>query len=174
MSSDARKIVFGIVLVFGLILAYTLEVPHLQNTLAFRKLLLTALLLGILIGGGVAYFLGRNRQEILERFQLFIGMLMFGVLLMPLLLSWSNRHLTYQDPQIETLEILRIETYTTSRFGRTKDLENTKDGYRVFVLRQGEVLRLQAPQIPFPDKNKGDLVSIKICRGFWGFEFVDW
>jgi len=174
MSKDVLKIIAGAFLIFGFIFAYTQEVPKLQNTLDFRSLMLSAVLIGALLGLAIGYFLGRERREILERFQMALGLLVFTILLMPLLVSWTNRAFAYQTPQTEQLELLRVEQYAGSRFGRQAELRSAPDGYRIFVLREGQILRLQYPRMPFPNKEKGDLVPITVSKGLWGFEFVDW
>ena len=61
--ADTWKIIASATGIFGLIAAYTLEVPHLQNNLELNRLLWTALIAGILVGGGLGYGLGRHRSE---------------------------------------------------------------------------------------------------------------
>ena len=173
--ADTWKIIASATGIFGLIAAYTLEVPHLQNNLELNRLLWTALITGILVGGGLGYGLGRHRSELLERWQLFLGLTVLCILFMPLLLSWTNRHLAFQQPRTEHLELLRIEAYTGSRFGLQEELSTAApDGYRIFVLRDTRILRLQYAHYPFPGKVAGDDVPITISRGLWGFEFVAW
>ncbi len=107
--SDTWKIVLGAGAIFGLILAYTLEVPQMQNNLQLNRLLWTSLVVGILVGSSLGYWLGRHRKELLERWQLFMGLIVLFILFMPLLLSLSNRLFTFQAPRTEHLELLRVE-----------------------------------------------------------------
>ena len=174
MRSDILKVLLGAVLIIAVIVAYTFEVAHFQNTLDFKKLLLVGLVTGAIIGLTIGFLLARGRSILLEKFQLVMGVFVLSLLLAPLLVSSSNRWFS-PAPKTEHLELLRVETYAGSRFGTLEALQENPDGYRIFLLRDsGEVIRLQSKEIPFPGKEKGDQVEVPISRGLWGIEFVNW
>lgn len=174
MRSDASKIILGALLVFGIVFLYTREVPFLQNTLDFKRLFLSAIGFGILVGTLLGYFFAKKRKDLLEQFQIFLASIFLSILLMPLLLSMSNRSLDFNTPIAETMELLRVESYAGSRFGRLAETKEHPDGYRIYLLREETVIRLQKKQAPFSAQQKGEEVVIPISQGLFGFEHVNW
>ncbi len=174
MRSDASKIIIGVLLVFGVIYLYVLEFPFFQNTLNISRLLLSSLLTGAILGSILGFQFGKKSSELLERTQIFIAGLLLTTLIMPLLISVYNRKFTSQPPQIERLEFLRQETFAGSRFGNLAELKEKPDGFRIYLLRNGEVLRLQKKEAPFQGKKQGEKVDIPVYRGPLGIEYIVW
>jgi len=174
MRSDASKIIIGALLVFGLIYLYVLEFPFFQNTLNIGRLVLFSLLTGGILGGFLGFQFGKKSKELLERTQIFVASLILTTLIMPLLLSICNRKLNTKPPRVEKLEFLRQETFAGSRFGNLAELKEKPDGFRIYLLRNGEVLRLQKKEAPFTGKNKGEKINLPISRGTLGIEYVVW
>ena len=174
MRSDAMKITFGALLVFGVVFLYTREVPFLQNTLDFKSLFITATAAALLLGIVLGYFFSKDRSSVLERFQIFLAAIFLSILLMPLLLSLSNRALDFNDPVSQEVELLRVESFSGSRFGRLEETKEQSDGYRIYLLNDGEVMRLQSKTPLFADREKGDFIKVPIQRGLWGFRYVNW
>lgn len=173
MQSDATKVIAGALLIFGLIFLYTKEITFFQNTLNLSRLLVSAVLGGLVFGAVLGWFLGKERKERIEQFQLFLGVTVVSVLLMPLLLSRINRQVSTKTTT-EEMQLIRMETFAGSRFGNLAELKENPDGFRAFLNRNGTIIRLQKEDPPFPEDKVGKQVSVPVTRGILGFELVNW
>ncbi len=168
--NNIKKIVAGAIGFFILISLYVNEFSWFANTFDRNKLIFIGLFLGLLAGLGVAYKLMREDQEIIEKFQLTIGMMVIGAMLMPLIFSMTNRLGAFSSPMEESVEFVKNDAFNESRFGKIP--QENPDGYYAFVVRKGTVIRLTTKTPIYQENQKGDRVLLPIKKGLWGFEIA--
>ena len=171
LKSDYAKIAGGIFLFISTIILYSLEFTYFNNMFEVRPLLITALMLGIFIGTLLGDRFKKFAKSPLETFQIYTVLMMLSLLMMPLLISLTNRLFSFSSPRMEKVEFVKSEIFMESRFGK---LPNQKpDGYFSFFIYNGAVHRIKTKINPFSDVEEGDIISIPICKGIWQYEWVD-
>jgi len=169
-KNNIQKIVAGAVVFFIIIFLYANEFSWYANTFNRNKMMIIGVLLGLLAGAGIAYKFQFENQEIIEKIQLFIGAMVIGAILMPLVFSLTNRLLSFRGAQEESVEFVKNEAFNESRFGKIP--QENYDGYYTFIVRKGAVIRLTTKTPIYEEAQKGDQVLLPIKRGIWGFEIA--
>lgn len=169
-KNNIQKIVAGAVGFFIMIFLYANEFSWYANTFGRNRMIMIALLMGGLAGLGVAHKLQRENQEVIEKFQLYIGLMVVGAVLMPLCFSLTNRVLSFQKVTEESVEFVKSEGFNESRFGRIP--QEQPDGYFAFVIRDDAVIRLTTRTPIYQEAQRGDRVLLPIKKGLWGFEIA--
>jgi hypothetical protein len=160
-------------LFIGLVVMLTLEIKHFSNTFGVKQMLLISIVVGLLLGFGLwSYFVHKNPDmELLTKFQLCLALLFGGSLLMPPLTSFTNRTLSFAEPQQVPVIFYKSEGYYANRYGI---LPHAKpDGYYVFFVKDDQLERIKVRENLFPDAVEGAEVLLPVNQGAWGFDFVD-
>ena len=97
-KSEHAKGIFGTFLIIVIIGGYTFEIPHFSNTFGIKSLILYALGLGFVSGLLGGWFLSKKTKNSLEKFQIIIGAVFIGLVVMPLSVSYT--HLTLPTKRI--------------------------------------------------------------------------
>ena len=169
-KNNIQKIVAGLVVFFILIFLYVNEFSWYANTFGRNKMILIGLFLGLMVGLAVGFKLMKENQEIIEKFQLAIGMMVLGGMLMPLVFSMTNRLGAFGSPVEESVEFVKNEAFNESRFGNIP--QENPDGFYSFVIRKGAIIRLTTTTPIYEETLKGDRVVLPIKKGLWGFEIA--
>ena len=169
-KNNIQKIVAGAVGFFILIFLYANEFSWYGNTFDRNQLILVGLLLGLIVGIGIAYKLQRENQEIIERFQLYIGIMVVSAVLMPLVFSMTNRILSFRGVTEESVEFVETEAFNESRFGLIP--QEKPDGYYAILVRKGKVVRITSKEPMYENAVKGQRVILPVKKGLWGFEIA--
>jgi len=164
------KIILGILGFFVMIVLYTNEFSWYNNTFDRNSLIVTALILGILVGLGIGYRLQKPERETIDTFQTYIAAIVIAAILMPLLLSLTNRVLSFRGIMEEPVEFVKNEGYNANRFGKIP--QENPDGYYTFVIRKGAVVRLHTKQPIYQSATKGTIVSLPIKKGLLGYDIA--
>jgi len=169
-KNNIQKIVIGAVGFFIIIFLYANEFSWYANTFDRNRMIVMGLVLGMIAGAVVGRRFQQEDQEIIETFQIYIGSIVVGAVLMPLFFSLSNRILSFSGVHDESVEFVKSEGFNESRFGRIP--QENPDGYYAFVIRKGAVLRLTTKKPIYQKAHKGDKVTLPIRKGIWGFEIA--
>ena len=169
-KNNVKRIIAGLVVFFVIISLYVNEFSWFANTFDRNKLILIGVFIGLIVGLAIAYKLMRANQELIEKFQLSIGMMVLGAMLMPLIFSMTNRLFAFSNPTEESVEFVKNEAFNESRFGKIP--QENPDGYYTFVVRKGTVIRLSTKKPIYQENQKGDQVILPIKKGLWGFEIA--
>ncbi len=169
-KNNVKKIAAGAVSFFIFILLYVNEFSWYANTFNRNKLIIMGVIIGLMAGLAVGYKLQHKSQEIIGKFQICLGMMMIGAIVIPLIFSMSNRLLSFSGIQEESVEFVKSEGFNESRFGRIP--QENPDGYYAFVVRNGVVLRLTTKTPIYQEAHKGDQVPLPVKKGLWGFEIA--
>jgi hypothetical protein len=96
----------------------------------------------------------------------------FSLLVIPLLLSWSNRMLS--PPATPTNITIESELARFGdRFGNVKNKTTTPTTYVLFFVLDQELYRVSAKEAFFPGAEAGDQVLLNIVKGRWGYRWID-
>ncbi len=166
-------ILFSLLALLGTIVLYVLELKWFQNYFEAKKLVVGALLVGAAIGVLLGYLLRNKAKEQVEKMQLWVTCLIIPVLMMPLFASLTNRLFAEQSTPTK-VEFWEEKAYFQSRFGQIKGERMEPSGYYVFIITNGEMVRLENGKPVFPNAQKGDTVKVPIRQGLLGFDFIDW
>ena len=159
-------------LIFIVIILYSIEFNYLSNTFNAAKLLLVAFVIGSIAGiyaGSRLKVYGKNSEE---KVAYFVIPLLGSILIAPLLVSMTNRLLSFHPVEKETVEFVASQGFGMKRFGVRKDDLMEADGYHLWFLRDGDVVRIKSENQLFAGNVKGDLIQIPVQKGLLGFSFV--
>lgn len=164
------KIVLGIIGFFVIIVLYANELSWYNNTFDRNSLIITALILGVLIGLAIGYRLQKPERETIATFQIYMAAIVLSALLMPFVLSLSNRVLSFRGITEEPVEFVRNEAYNANRFGKIP--QENPDGYYSFVIRKGTVVRLHTEQPVYENATRGTTVVLPVKKGLLGYDIA--
>ncbi len=159
-------------LLLGLIVLYALEFRYFNLLLSPGKLVLWSLILGLLLGILAGIFFSRQVSGKLERAQIIIFISVLTAIFMPLFASLANRWLAYQPLRLESVELEREEPFFADRFGLIEGEQPEPTGYLLFFYRKGRLHRLRYDEAHFPGRQRGELISLPLRRGFLGFDLA--
>ncbi len=175
MSLKTRLLIFFAVLaLLGVVVLYVLEFQWFQNYLDLRPMLLGSLVVGILLGIFLGFRFQKSSDDLAEIMQIWSACVILPLFLMPLFASLANRLFAKQAIEQIQVEFWEEKAYIQSRYGILKGEKLDKTGYFVFVVKDGEILRLQSKTPRFPNAKKGDKVNLPLRKGLFGTDFVDW
>ncbi len=174
MSSPLRLVLL-VLLFFGAVALYALELSFFNLYLDRMGLLLTGLGLGLALGIALALVAGPRLggSSPMARTQISIGLIVLSLLLLPLLLSLSNRLLSFEPAREVEVELLAQEPRYGSRFGVIKGELVEPSSYLTFFHLQDRLFRISTPELLFPDAVPGDRVYLPVRDGLWGFAYID-
>ena len=172
MNQDHLKAAVAAFCLFGSIVLYVFEFPHYHNMFGIKSFLITAALVGLIIGLAVSNRLSRGVKDDYDRMRIHVGITILMIVLMPLFMSWLNRFLVFRGPQQEQVEFVQQDGYNASRFGDYVGKNTEADGVYTYIIRKGELKRLKSKGPIFPTAQKGDKVLINVLKGALGWEVV--
>lgn len=169
----AGRIALFIILFFGFVVLYGLEVTYLGYYLERNRLLLTGLGLGLSAGILLAYLWVRRKQqmELYDRIRYSLAIGFAAILLFPLLLSLTNRWLSH-DMHTVSVEFVGESPRHGSRFGVLEGEAVEPTQYFTFFQLDNRMYRISSSHSLFPAAREGERVSLKVRDGFWGFDYV--
>lgn len=174
MSLKTKLSIFlSLLVLLGVIVLYVLEFQWFQNYFGAKRLVLGALAAGLVVGLVLGFLLRKKADEQVEKMQLWAACITLPIMVMPLLVSLTNR-LFAQQPVPTKVEFWEEKAYTMNRFGQLKGQRPEASGYYVFVVKDGKMVRLESDQPVFPAAQQGDTVELPLRKGLFGVEFVAW
>ena len=168
--TQAWKIALIAIAVITIPVFYTLEVNPLNRTLHAGRMMAISLIIGLAIGILLGYYFQKTATEIVERIRTYAVCIMLSALVLPLLVSLSNRLLSFQAVENIPIEFVEESPRYSSRFGAYEAAQ--ADSYVTFFYKAEQLHRIQTPQSIFPNAQRGDQGKLPIKKGLWGFEIV--
>ncbi len=168
--TQAWKIALIAIVVITIPVLYTLEVNPLNRTLHADRMMAISLVIGLAIGILLGYYFQKAATEIVGRIRTYAVCIMLSVLVLPLLVSLSNRLLSFQAVENIPIEFIEESPRYSSRFGAYEAAQ--ADSYVTFFYKAEQLHRIQTPQSIFPNAQRGDQMNLPIKKGLWGFEIV--
>jgi hypothetical protein len=168
----------GGLLLLGLVVAYTQELPVMMNYLQVGAFWQTGLLIGfgLSVVSLVLLFFRPNVQSlpVVEKLQLSSTVLFIGLLLCPLFLSWTNRWgISAKQAQTVTVIFESEQARFTSRFGSPEGTAKKANQFLLFFFQNGQLRRVNGKRPFFPGAQSGDPIELEINDGRWGFQWLE-
>lgn len=152
---------------FALPICYTFEINYFNLTLHAAKLVVIAIIIGAIVGILLGYRLQKNVTDVVGKMRVYAVCIIGAVLLMPLLLSWSNRFLSFHAVQQVPVEFVEESPRYSSRFGVSAGGRAQADSYITFFYKDQDLLNIHTTNPLFPDATRGDTVILPIKKGLW-------
>lgn len=173
MNLKTRLVIFFSVLaLFGIVILYVLEFQWFQNSFGVQRLVIGALGAGLFVGVILGFVFQKRGDDLVEKMQIWTACIIVPVLLMPLLASQTNR-LFAEQAKPTKVQFWDEKAYTLNRYGVLKGDKIDTVGYFIFVVKDGEMVRLEHETPVFETAKKGDTVEISVRKGLFGIEFVE-
>ena len=165
-------IFFSVIALFGVIVLYVLEFQWFQNSFEVQRLVTGAVTVGLFVGVLFGLVFQKKGNALVEKMQIGTACLIVPVLLIPLLASLTNGLFATQAVPTE-VQFWEEKAYTLNRYGMLKGDKVDTVGYFIFVIKDGEMMRLENETPVFPTAKQGDTVKISTRKGLWDIEFVE-
>lgn len=166
------KVTIGVVVFFGAITGYVLEIPHLGTYLDLGSLIKTGVIGGAVVGGVYGYILQKSGSDQDNRFSIFAGVLVFGIVLGPLVLSLLNRNIT-SDSRTEEFELLSIKPVMDSRFGVIEGEEFDPNAHMIQFSNGEETYQIKVQVAPEQLKDIEESILLKVASGGLGYRYIE-
>lgn len=165
-------IIIGILI---LILLFVFEIKYFHNTFNVGSLVIRAILLGGLFGGGMGYYFMKDKpnMELLDKFKIWVGSFLLSMLFFPLFASVTNHAFSFNSIREEPVELVSVRAFYSSRYGQLQGEQMDVSGYYIFVIKDEEVKRLKTKTNPFENVDEKVQVLLRLKKGFWGYDFVE-
>ncbi|MEM9823991.1 MAG: hypothetical protein AAF985_23100 [Bacteroidota bacterium] len=169
LRSDYFKALLAATLLFLVITLYAIEIQYFNNTLQVKKMILPSLAIGGLGGLALSFRLQSFAEKSLEKFQIFMVVTLLSVAVMPLMVSLSNRLLSFGETSYAEAEFVQSTPFVSSRFGYLPGQE--VDGYHTFLIIENQLERMTSQGHPYPNTEEGSKVLAPVKKGLWGFTY---
>lgn len=166
------KVAFAFLIIIGSIVLYVFEFRQFDLILEMKRLLLYALVVGLVIGIWVSRKLSAGEQEAFERMRIYMITVLVVLIFSPLYISLLNRWLDFREPEYREASFEKADAYISENYGVLKGEDPEIAGYKLTLVLDQEVLQLKAKQNPFPNNKTGDKVLLPIKRGLFGISYV--
>jgi len=169
-----RILLFGLVgmgLFLGFIFLFSLELAQIRHTLNNMHLLLWMALAGFFIGAGLALWINTRVKDSYDRFRIGTASIILSMLLTPMIGHLINRTFTSSVEKV-TAEFIDVEPYISEPMGVLEGEEVQIDGYYVFLVHEGALIRVEHPTNPYPNATKGQMVDLPLRTGLFGYQIV--
>ncbi len=179
MSLKSKLLIFLAVLgIFGAIVLYVQEFQWFQNYLNPSKMVWGSLLLGLAVGVVLGYRFQKNGEELVDRIQIWTVCIIVAILPMPLLASLTNRLFAEQNAHETKVEFWEEKAHLIGRsptiYGFIEGNKKNEMGYFIFVIIDGELVRVKSKTPRFANAVQGDTVVVPIRKGLFNVDFVEW
>ena len=166
------KLIAVFIAFFLFVVLYAVEVSHISRYLHFKRFWLVALGVGLLVGV-VSILLTRKKvpQKGLERTQIRIAIVSVSIVLLPLLMSLSNRLLSFRTADAIQVEYVSEEGRYGGR-GLIEGQQYEPTFYHLFFYWENRLYRIAYAESHFGGTAKGEMIGLPRKKGLWGFDWV--
>ena len=161
--------------IIALVVFLFMEYRFFNLTLDLKKLIITGIILGGLIGALIAYILRKKLADSsLATFQLFLFFMAGGCIFGPFATHLTNRVLPQEGTHLRQFEFFEVQTNLD---GLNLDPQKKKEAITdrdLIIVRNRALYSIEIFDDRFDNVNRGDLIQLKLKKGFCGYEFVIW
>ena len=156
----------------GSIFLYVREFDVLSNTIEVGRLFVLAILLAVLLAGGILYWLrdrlsprGKHWPEIIS---ISVAVLVFS----PLFISWLNRAGGHDEYQ--SFEFVSEQPFTVAGYGFLLGEKIRVNSFRLHV-REGRTMHRfkYKSQAYYPITKTGETILLPMRKGLFGIRFLE-
>jgi len=179
MSMKSKLLIFlGVLSIVGLIVLYVNELGWFHNYFYPKNMVLGSLFVGLVIGLALGFRFQKLGEELVDKAQIWTVCVILALLPMPLLASLANRLFAERHTYEVKVEFWDEKEHLIGRsptiYGFLEGEKKAELGFFIFVIMDGEMIRLKSRTPKFSHLSKGDTVSIPLRKGLFGVAYVDW
>ena len=154
------------------IVFYVIEFDYIGNTIGFGDLMLKSLAVSFVVGIYLGWRFQNKGKEQVDRIRIWSACLLLPFFFAPWLGSLTNRLLPRNAVTYHSFEFLDEVPYASSAYGFLQGETIEEDGCYLFIFYQGEIHRLKRIKCKFYNKQNGDIITLPVKKGLWGYEVV--
>ncbi|MBI1223784.1 MAG: hypothetical protein GC192_00990 [Bacteroidetes bacterium] len=179
MSMKFKLLVFfAVIAIFGVIALYVHEFQWFQNYIKPQKMVLGSLLVGLAVGIMLAFRFQKKEKDLVDKIQIWTVCIVTSILPMPLLASLANRFFAEQKPHETPVEFWEEKAHLVGRsptiYGFIEGNKKTEMGYFIFVIIDGELVRVKSKTPRFSNSVQGDTIVVPIKKGLFNVDYIEW
>ncbi len=163
-------VILGVFLFFGTIFLFVTEIDNFPLTIHLNFFLILFGVLGLLLAIALSIHYGKGTKGI-ERTKLTLLFLIFITLIVPVWAHFINRTIVIRSQQE------KVEVFENSLQKLTLNPKLTKaaleKGFHLFLVSNQSLVKVTTKRKEHLSIKEGDFIEITLCRGIFGFEFVD-
>jgi len=163
-------VILGVVLFFGSIILFVVEINNYSFTTNFHLFLLIYGIIGLLLAIALSIYYGKGTKGV-ERAKLTLLFLIFITLIFPVWAHFLNRMIVIQT-HTDKVEIFQneVEEYMATN---PAGVMNSVERFNMFLVYKQKILKITSSNLEHAKLRSGSTIDITIHRGIFGFEFVD-
>ena len=162
----------GTLFFIGLFVTYAFELKWLENTFDAGELVWKSIVAGVSASLVLAWSLRKYADDFESKIRLWASCILMSAFFSPLVGSLSNRLLSPYAAQNKPFEFFEEKPFVSRFYGFLQGENPGPDGYYIFIVRNGEVKRFRSNIQRFEGIQRGGTVELKVKKGRWGFEVV--
>jgi membrane-bound ClpP family serine protease len=163
-------VVLGVFLFFGTIFLFVTEIDNFPFTTNLNFFVILFGIIGLLLAIALSIHYGKGTKGI-ERSKLTLLFVIFVTLIVPVWAHFINRTIVIQSHN-ENVEV--FENSLSDLTLNPKLVEATlENGFYLFLAHKQRLLKVKTKREEHLAIKEGDLIEVTLCRGIFGFEFVD-
>lgn len=163
-------VILGVFLFFGTIFLFVTEIDNFSLTTNLNFFLVLFGAIGLALAIGLSWYYGKGTKGV-ERAKLTLLFVIFITLIVPVWSHFINRMIVIQSHD-ETVEV-----FENSLQGLTLNPDvieaAIEKGFDLFLVFERRILKVKTKREEHLSIKEGDQLNITLCRGIFGFEFVD-
>ena len=163
-------VVLGVFLFFGTIFLFVTEIDNFLFTTHLNFFVILFSILGLLLAIGLSVHYGKGTKGI-ERAKLTLLFVIFVTLIVPVWAHFINRMIVIRSHN-ENVEVFENSLDGLTLNPRLVEAAQEK-GFDLFLVHQQKLLKIKSRREEHLTIKEGDHIEITLCRGIFGFEFVD-
>jgi hypothetical protein len=172
--SKVIKVLLAILLLGGLVVGYSLELPSFLNTFRASNLFFRSLFVGIVLSVLVYQPLKRQGSDFTEKLQIFLVVAVLFMAFCGWFGLFSNRFFASKEVSILKGSFIKETGTLRSRTGLLVRQKLEPDFFITsFLDSNNEIVQIRANRVLFPNTSAGQEIEIPTHRGLWGFNFFE-
>lgn len=171
--SDIIKVLLSIMGFVLFVFIFIHEIPYKINVFKLPLVLSISAAVGIIFAITVGYTVSKKLDELIEKFQVYVGSVILCTILFPLVINLSNRIYTVKTNEI--LYLIEVE----EMFGMIlkgpiqKGKLPEPTAYLIHLKRHDDSIeKVRVTNNIAEGLNRGDLINLSVEKGIFGIRFI--
>ncbi len=163
-------VILGTFLFFGSIFLFVLELDDFGYTTHLNTLLIIFGLIGLALAIFLSIYYGKGTKGV-ERLRLTLLFLFFVTLIVPVWAHFINRQIPIRS-EVKSLEVFENPLYQPNP--PLDYIDHAKEeGLPIILVHNKGLIKVLSKKPEHLILKPGDNIELRICKGIFGFEFID-
>jgi len=151
-----------------------IEMRAIENTIAGWDLMRNASLFGLVLGVGTSLFFQKKypSKEAVPTLRIWLASLMVFLFLVPVLAGFLNRNLGGEKIEVAA-EFLEEKPILAGLPILSENGSIKPEGYHLFVFIDGKIQRFTKTNPCCLEKEKGEIINLKLNKGALGYNYAE-